>query len=103
MTRRDSTVRWTHSRPRVPRSTCPTPAPPDGHWRSWEARHDDTPRCSSSPPLRTSAERRRGDPVMSEHVVSVGVDLLADALADQAADVRRVDWRPPIPGTEDDL
>jgi hypothetical protein len=31
------------------------------------------------------------------------VDLLADALADQAADVHRVDWRPPLAGTEDDL
>ena len=40
---------------------------------------------------------------MSEHVVSVGVDLLADAVGDQAADVLRVDWRPPLPGTEDDL
>jgi hypothetical protein len=39
----------------------------------------------------------------TEDVVSVGVDLLADALADQAAPVQRVDWRPPLPGTEDDL
>jgi hypothetical protein len=36
-------------------------------------------------------------------VVGVGVDLLAEAVADQAADVTRVDWRPPLPGTEDDL
>jgi hypothetical protein len=40
---------------------------------------------------------------MADPVVSVGVDLLADALADQAAAVTRVDWRPPLPGTEDDL
>jgi hypothetical protein len=40
---------------------------------------------------------------MSEPVVSVGVDLLAQAVADQAAPVTRVDWRPPMPGTEDDL
>jgi hypothetical protein len=39
----------------------------------------------------------------SEHVVSVGVDLLAQAVEDQAAPVSRVDWRPPLPGTEDDL
>jgi hypothetical protein len=31
-------------------------------------------------------------------VVAVGVDLLADALAAQAVDVRRVDWRPPLDG-----
>ncbi len=40
---------------------------------------------------------------MTGHVVGVGVDLLAQAVADQAADVTRVDWRPPLPGTEDDL
>lgn len=37
------------------------------------------------------------------NVVSVGTDLLADALAGQAVEVERVDWRPPLPGTEDDL
>ncbi|RLV50865.1 DUF1116 domain-containing protein [Nocardioides mangrovicus] len=36
-------------------------------------------------------------------VVSVGTDVLADAVAEQAAGVERVDWRPPVPGTEDDL
>ncbi|WP_395693927.1 DUF1116 domain-containing protein [Nocardioides sp.] len=36
-------------------------------------------------------------------VVTVGADLLADAVADQAVPVTRVDWRPPMPGTEDDL
>jgi len=36
-------------------------------------------------------------------VVSVGTDLLADAVAGQAVDVQRVDWRPPMPGTEADL
>jgi hypothetical protein len=40
---------------------------------------------------------------VGEQVVSVGVGLLADALDDQAAHVHRVDWRPPLPGTEDDL
>ena len=39
----------------------------------------------------------------TDHVVGVGVDLLALALADQAAPVTRVDWRPPLPGTDDDL
>jgi len=42
-------------------------------------------------------------PVTTDHVVGVGVDLLAEALEDQAAPVTRVDWRPPLPGTEDDL
>jgi Protein of unknown function (DUF1116) len=36
-------------------------------------------------------------------VVSAGVDLFADAVADQGVPVTRVDWRPPMPGTEDDL
>jgi hypothetical protein len=40
---------------------------------------------------------------MTDHVVSVGVDLLAQAVADQAAPVSRVDWRPPLAGTEEDL
>ncbi len=36
-------------------------------------------------------------------VVNVGADLLADAVADQAVPVTRVDWRPPMTGTEADL
>jgi Protein of unknown function (DUF1116) len=36
-------------------------------------------------------------------VVNTGADLLADAIADQAVPVTRVDWRPPMPGTEADL
>jgi hypothetical protein len=36
-------------------------------------------------------------------VVNVGADLLADAIADQAVSVTRVDWRPPMQGTEADL
>jgi uncharacterized protein DUF1116 len=36
-------------------------------------------------------------------VVTTGADLLADAIADQAVAVTRVDWRPPMPGTETDL
>ncbi len=36
-------------------------------------------------------------------VVSTGLDLLGDAIAAQAVDVTRVDWRPPMPGTEADL
>ncbi|WP_030482996.1 DUF1116 domain-containing protein [Nocardioides aequoreus] len=36
-------------------------------------------------------------------VVNVGADLLADAVADQAVPVSRVDWRPPMEGTEADL
>jgi len=37
------------------------------------------------------------------HVVNVGADLFADALDAQAVPVTRVDWRPPMPGTEADL
>jgi hypothetical protein len=37
------------------------------------------------------------------HVIAAGVGLLADALARQAAQVTRVDWAPPMPGTEADL
>ncbi len=36
-------------------------------------------------------------------VVAVGTDLLAAAVEAQAVPVTRVDWRPPMPGTEDDL
>jgi Protein of unknown function (DUF1116) len=36
-------------------------------------------------------------------VVSVGVDLFARTLEDQAAQVSTVDWQPPMPGTEHDL
>jgi hypothetical protein len=39
----------------------------------------------------------------TDHVVSVGVDLLARAVEDQAVSVSRVDWRPPLHGTEADL
>ena len=38
-----------------------------------------------------------------DRVVATGAELLADAVAAQAVDVARVDWRPPMPGTEDDL
>ncbi len=36
-------------------------------------------------------------------IVNTGADLLGDAVAAQAVDVARVDWRPPLPGTEADL
>jgi hypothetical protein len=36
-------------------------------------------------------------------VVNVGADVLADAVADQAVPVTRVDWRPPMEGTAADL
>ncbi len=36
-------------------------------------------------------------------LLSAGIDLLADAAAGQGAEVHRVDWRPPMPGTEADL
>jgi hypothetical protein len=37
------------------------------------------------------------------HVIAAGVGLLANAAAAQAAEVTRVDWAPPLPGTEADL
>jgi hypothetical protein len=37
------------------------------------------------------------------HVIAAGIGLLADAAAAQAADVTRVDWAPPLPGTAADL
>jgi hypothetical protein len=37
------------------------------------------------------------------HVIAAGVSLLADAAAQQGAHVTRVDWAPPMAGTEDDL
>jgi hypothetical protein len=37
------------------------------------------------------------------NVVNVGADLFADAIADQAVAVTRVDWRPPMDGTDADL
>ncbi len=36
-------------------------------------------------------------------VVSAGADLFAEAVAAQAVPVERVDWRPPMSGTENDL
>jgi hypothetical protein len=39
----------------------------------------------------------------SSSIVNVGTDLLAEALDAQAAEVTRVDWRPPMAGTEADL
>jgi hypothetical protein len=36
-------------------------------------------------------------------VVTCGADMFADAVAGQAVEVERVDWRPPMPGTESDL
>ena len=42
---------------------------------------------------------RRGGVVSTPSaVVNVGADLLADAIADQAVPVTRVDWRPPMEG-----
>ena len=41
--------------------------------------------------------------IAPERVVAVGADLLAGAVAGQAVEVERVDWRPPMPGTEADL
>lgn len=39
----------------------------------------------------------------AQGIVSTGVSIFADALTDQAVDVSRVDWRPPMEGTEADL
>ena len=40
---------------------------------------------------------------MTSGRVNVGADLLADAIDAQAVPVTRVDWRPPMDGTESDL
>jgi hypothetical protein len=40
---------------------------------------------------------------MTGHVVNAGADLFAEAVSAQAVEVTRVDWRPPMPGTERDL
>ena len=37
------------------------------------------------------------------HVIAAGIDVLADSAAAQGASLTRVDWRPPMPGTEADL
>jgi hypothetical protein len=37
------------------------------------------------------------------HVISTGLSLLADSAARQGARLTRVDWAPPMPGTETDL
>lgn len=39
----------------------------------------------------------------ADGIVSTGVSIFADALSEQAVDVSRVDWRPPMEGTESDL
>lgn len=39
----------------------------------------------------------------ADGIVSTGVSIFADALTDQSVDVSRVDWRPPMGGTEADL
>ncbi len=39
----------------------------------------------------------------TSRIVSVGADLFADAVAAQAVEVERVEWRPAMPGTEADL
>ena len=54
-------------------------------------------------PPRPRAAGRHADEHRPPRVVTVGADLLADAVAAQAVDVTRVDWRPPMPGTEADL
>lgn len=39
----------------------------------------------------------------TQGIVSTGVSIFADAIENQAVDVTRVDWRPPMEGTEADL
>ena len=36
-------------------------------------------------------------------IVTVGADMFAESVEAQAVAVERVDWRPPMPGTEADL
>ena len=62
---------------------------------------------SNAPPTRTALDllglgmSRPTSPL--DGVVTVGADLLAEAVEAQAAEVHRVDWRPPKDGTEADL
>jgi hypothetical protein len=42
-------------------------------------------------------------PLSAERVITAGVELLASALDAQSVDVRRVDWSPPVAGSEDAL
>ncbi|GAB2884729.1 YlbE family protein [Nocardioides pacificus] len=56
-----------------------------------------SPSTTSTPTTSTPTTSTPG------HVVGAGVDLFADAVAAQAVPVSRVDWRPPMPGTEADL
>jgi len=53
--------------------------------------------------MTTLAQARPTPTTPPTGVVAVGVDLFAQALADQAVPVTRVDWAPPMPGTADDL
>ncbi|WP_245679271.1 YlbE family protein [Actinomadura hibisca] len=55
------------------------------------------------PEMPADAPRLGGLLTRQPTVVAAGVDVLADALADQAVPVERVRWRPPPPGTGDDL
>jgi hypothetical protein len=53
--------------------------------------------------------RREFEKIMSEllagppRLITAGVELFAEAAAAQGAGVQQVDWRPPMPGTEQDL
>ncbi|MGI8664589.1 MAG: DUF1116 domain-containing protein [Jatrophihabitans sp.] len=51
-------------------------------------------------PAAAPAGRLLGGP---PRLLTAGVGLFAEAAADQGAEVHQVDWRPPMPGTEDDL
>jgi hypothetical protein len=42
-------------------------------------------------------------PLAAGRVITAGVELLATALEDQAVDVLRVEWQPPVAGSEDAL
>src|SRR5262245_37677503 len=107
-----------------PRCARPTPEPPGGpwHWSAKKGRHDSdlrsscgwtaprtNNRCAKPKPAKQArpASARRCPMTESMQrdpsVVAVGVDLLADAIETQAAPVDRVDWQPPMPGTETDL
>ena len=85
--------------------------------RGGRGRHRPRPAGPRPPGRRARRRRGRGPPVQRRRhaprprparrcpmtVVGVGLDLLAEAIESQAAEVTRVDWRPPLPGTEDDL
>ena len=102
---------WPRRSPRWPsRSSWPSSAPPTTR-RAWTARSRALADAGAEVHLSNARATRRAVELTQEAapmstpqaVVGVGADLLADAVEAQAVPVTRVDWRPPMEGTEGDL